>query len=82
MVRRQFHGTISSGAEPYKREMAHWKNDCRKIMMDQNVNTQGCFKVMDRVEDLHNHQENVCKKDYLPPITEKKGIYWRHNTTY
>ena len=39
-------------------------------MIDQNVDPQGWFKVMDNVAHLHNHKAHTGNKDYLPPITE------------
>ena len=49
--------------------MENWKNDCNKIMIDQNVDPQGWFKVMDHVADLHIHKAHPGNKYYLPPIT-------------
>ena len=65
--------------EPYhpeenllEREMAHWKNDCKKIIMDQNVDPKGWFKVIEHVADLHNHNENPRKKMIYLPLYKKR----------
>ena len=42
-------------------------------MIDQNIDTQGCFKVMEHVVDLHNHKSHTGTRDYTPPITEAMG---------
>ena len=42
-------------------------------MIDQNIDTQGCFKVMEHVVDLHNHKSHTGTRDYTPPITEEMG---------
>ena len=62
--------------EPYhpdqnllQRETAQRENIRKKIMIDQNVDIQGCFKVMDHVADLHNYKAHLGNKNYLPPIT-------------
>ena len=48
--------------------MAHWKNDRKKIIIDQNLDPKGWFKVMDHVTYLYNHKEHPGDKYYLPPI--------------
>ena len=50
--------------------MVHWKNYCKKIMIDQNVDPQGWFKVMEHVADLRKHKAHPGNKCYLPHITE------------
>ena len=49
--------------------MVHWKNHCNKIMIDRNVDTKVWFKVMEQVEDLHNHKAYPRNRYYLPPIS-------------
>ena len=50
---------------PLEREMAQCKNDCRKIMIDQNVDLQVWFKVMEQFSYLHNQKAHPGKKIYL-----------------
>ena len=42
-------------------------------MIDRNVDTKVWFKVMEQVEDLHNHKAYPRNRYYLPPISEAKG---------
>ena len=41
-------------------------------MIDQNVDQQGWFKVIEHVSDLHKHTANPGNKYYLSLITEAK----------
>ena len=53
--------------------MAKWKNECKKIMIDQNVDPRGWFKVIINVADLLNQNAHPGNQYFLTPLTVAKG---------
>ena len=49
------------------------ENDCKKVIIEQNVDPRGWFKVMKNVSDLHNQKSYPGIKYLLPPLTAAKG---------
>ena len=68
-VKNQFIEPYHPNQNPIERDMASWKNDCIKIMIDSKIDPCRWFKVMQHTADLHNHTANQNNTDWIPPIT-------------
>ena len=58
---------------PFERDMASWKADMTKIMIDYDVDPKGWFKVMQHSAEVQNHRANKSNEYNLPPLTAAKG---------
>ena len=58
---------------PLEREMAVWKNDSTKLMIQTNADKRGWFRAYAHTADLHNHKANAANENMVPPITRAKG---------
>ena len=59
---------------PFEQDMASWKFDITKLIIDYDEDPKVWFKVMQNINDFHNHQANKRNEDNFTPLTAQKGI--------
>ena len=57
----------------FERDMAYWKADMTKVMIDYDVDPKGWLKIIQHTADDNKHQANKRNEYNLPPLSAEKG---------